>query len=192
MNTKLGKVLNDSERLSSLKLHYPLIPWPTWSCDNFKKSFISTITRCMGSKSGKVLTYGRKFSIQTLKSSPNPCCVCVWDKKLCKCQLVFFLFFLLVDVFASTDKIFFSNFFNCIFSAYDQYMVNWSKSIQNLPLQQLKALISTTTMLLAKSLARVMIDHEELPPSHDPLIMRSFEMTCQTNIIKSLKWHFAW
>ena len=107
MDTKLGKVLNDSERLSSLKLHYPLIPWPTWSCDNFKKSYISTITRCMGSKSGKVLTYGRKFRTQTLKSSPNPCCVCMWDKKLCKCQLVFFLFFLLVDVFASTDKFFF-------------------------------------------------------------------------------------
>ena len=70
MDTKLDKVLNDSERLSSLKLHYPLIPWPTWSCDNFKKSYISTITRCMGSKSGKVLTYGRKFPHRILAAFP--------------------------------------------------------------------------------------------------------------------------
>lgn len=181
MDTKLGKVLNDSERLSSLKQHYLLIPWPTRFCDNFKKSYISTITRCMGSKSGKVLTYCRKFSIQTLKSSPNPCCVCVWDKKLCKYQLVFFLFFLLVDVFASTDKFFFQ--ISPTVSLVRMTSIWWTEA---------KALISTTTMLLARSLARVMIDHEELPPSHDPLIMRSFEMTCQTNIIKSLKWHFAW
>ena len=35
--------------------------------------FISTFTRLMATKSGRLLTLGRKFSTQTLKSSPTSC-----------------------------------------------------------------------------------------------------------------------
>ena len=42
------------------------------SLDNWK-IYISTITRLMVSKPGRVLTYGRRFSTQTLNSSPTSC-----------------------------------------------------------------------------------------------------------------------
>ena len=73
MDTKLGKVMTYQWEAAIFK--------PTWpfyymkdvrTCDNSKK-FVSTIKRPMVSKSGRLLTYRRRFSTQTLKSSPTSC-----------------------------------------------------------------------------------------------------------------------
>ena len=51
-----------------LKPHDPLIMWPTCCYVIIRKSFLSTISKLMGSKPGKVLIYyGRNFSTKILK-----------------------------------------------------------------------------------------------------------------------------
>ena len=56
--------------LPSLKPYDPLITWPTWGHTTISKIYIFFITRLMASKPGRLLTYGRRFITQTLKSSP--------------------------------------------------------------------------------------------------------------------------
>ena len=71
--SKLGKVLSYRERFPPFKPHQPWITWPTWGYVTIWKIYISAVTRLMANKSGKVLTYGRRFSTETLQSSPTSC-----------------------------------------------------------------------------------------------------------------------
>ena len=70
MDTRTGKVLSYRERLPFLKPHDLLTMWPTWGHESTRNFFISIIKSLMGSKPGRLLTGGRRFSTQTLKSSP--------------------------------------------------------------------------------------------------------------------------
>ena len=70
MDTKLGQVLTYNDRLLPLKPHDPLITWLARSHVIISKIYISTFTKLMASKLGRVLTLGR-LSIQTLSSSPT-------------------------------------------------------------------------------------------------------------------------
>lgn len=74
IGTKLGKMLSYGERLP------PLSHLTLWSCNQREVTniFISTFKRLMAAKHGKVLTYERKISIPTLKSSPTSCFICSW------------------------------------------------------------------------------------------------------------------
>ena len=83
MGTKIGKVLTYSKRLLSLNSHDSLITWPKSSHATIWKFYISLIIKFMASKRGRMLTYERRFSMQTLKSlstccSPCPSCRCFW------------------------------------------------------------------------------------------------------------------
>ena len=53
--------------------HDPLIKWPTWVHMTVWKIYISTFTRSIANKLGRLLTLGRIFITQTLKSSPTSC-----------------------------------------------------------------------------------------------------------------------
>ena len=69
----------DSEKLPSLKPYDPLITWHKLGHVAIWKIYISIIkrlTRLMTSKNVTVLTYGRKFSTQTLESSSTSCLFC--------------------------------------------------------------------------------------------------------------------
>ena len=82
LDSKLG-----NERLQFLKPHEPLITWPIRPFFFF---LISSVTRLMTSKPGRILTYERRFSMQTLKLLltsclfllvtvfSNCCLKCVW------------------------------------------------------------------------------------------------------------------
>ena len=50
-----------------------LIKWLTWGVVTIWKNYISTIIKLMSSKHYMVLTYGRRFSMKTLKPSPTSC-----------------------------------------------------------------------------------------------------------------------
>ena len=70
-------------------------------------------------------------------------------------------------------------------------MADWSESIRNSFLQQLKTVylhISITTTITSTKLDRVVTYHEEVPPinSLDPLITWSCNITWQTKIITPL------
>ena len=56
--------------LEDLK-HDPLIKWPTWGHVTAWKIFISIFVRFIANKFGRLLTLGRIFITQTLKSSPT-------------------------------------------------------------------------------------------------------------------------
>ena len=56
MGIKLGKMLTHCERLSPLKSHDSLITWPIWSYETIWKMFISTSTKVMATKLGRMLT----------------------------------------------------------------------------------------------------------------------------------------
>ena len=58
--------LNTFLHLQKIHRHQREVMW------QILKIFVSTFTRLKASKPGRVLTYGRKFSTQTLKSSPTP------------------------------------------------------------------------------------------------------------------------
>ena len=58
-----------SERLPSSSSGYPLITRTKWDHMTVSKIYITTITRFMVSKPGRVLTYGSRFITQTLKLS---------------------------------------------------------------------------------------------------------------------------
>ena len=62
-----------SKRLPSLKPYDLLITWHTWGYVTNWIIYISIIKKLMISKPGKVLTYGKRFSTQTLKSLPTSC-----------------------------------------------------------------------------------------------------------------------
>ena len=72
MDTKLDKLLTYSDSISPLKPHDLLI---TWTCGHVEvsKTYIFTITSLMAYKPSRVLTYGRRSSMQSLKSSPTFC-----------------------------------------------------------------------------------------------------------------------
>ena len=55
--------------------HDPLIKLPTWGHMNVWKIYISTFMRFIANKLGRVLIFGKIFSMQTLKSSPTSCWV---------------------------------------------------------------------------------------------------------------------
>ena len=78
-----SRVVTYSENLLSLKPDDPLITWPTRGQVKIREVYISIITRLMASKPGKVLIYGRRFSMQTLKSSLTSCSPCNESKKIC-------------------------------------------------------------------------------------------------------------
>ena len=73
VNTKLRKVLTYCKRLSPLKPHDSDHVSKMRSRENFGKIYISIFTRFMATKLGRVLTSGRRFSTQTIKSSPTSC-----------------------------------------------------------------------------------------------------------------------
>ena len=89
METELGMVLTYRERLSLLKPHNPLIRWPVWGHDTIWVIYIFTFTRLKATKRGRVLTSGRRFSTQTLRSSPTSCLI----KKLQVCLFRAFYFY---------------------------------------------------------------------------------------------------
>ena len=68
-NTALGKVLT----LQEAPKHDPLVKWTTWDHVTIWKIYISTFTRFIANKLGRVLTLGRIFSTQTLESTPTSC-----------------------------------------------------------------------------------------------------------------------
>ena len=53
--------------------HDPLIKWPTWGHVATFKIYISIFMRFIANKLGSLLTLGRIFRTQTLKSSPISC-----------------------------------------------------------------------------------------------------------------------
>ena len=53
--------------------HDPLIKWPTWSHMTVWKIYASTFTWFIANKLGRLLTLGRIFSTQSLKSPPTSC-----------------------------------------------------------------------------------------------------------------------
>ena len=65
MATERGRMITYLYGLLPVKSHGPLITWPTLGHTTLWKNYISTITKPMDSKPGKVLTYGR-FSTQML------------------------------------------------------------------------------------------------------------------------------
>ena len=73
-------------------------------------------------------------------------------------------------------------------------IADWSESIWNLPFQQLKQYISTTTIPMATKLVRVVIYHEWLLSlkSHDPFITWSWEIAWQTEIIITTLPEWLW
>ena len=88
MDTKLGKIVNYVERFLPLKPQNPLITWPTWHQ-------VSTFTRLMATKLSSVLIFGRRFSMQTLKSSLTSCLFLqlqgdIFSKFLCYFHVVAF------------------------------------------------------------------------------------------------------
>ena len=62
------------------KAHDPLITWPEWCHVTTWKIYFFTFTRLMATKLGKVLTSRRRFSTQTLKSSPTSCLLDYWSR----------------------------------------------------------------------------------------------------------------
>ena len=58
------------EMLPPLNWNDLLIRWPMWGHLTFWKIYISTLTRLIATKLGRVLTSGRSFSMQTLTSPP--------------------------------------------------------------------------------------------------------------------------
>ena len=69
IDTKFGRVLTNFVRLPLLKPPYDfLIKWITWG--HVKISTISTFTKLIVTRLDRVLTSRRRFSSQTLKSSP--------------------------------------------------------------------------------------------------------------------------
>ena len=85
VDTKLRKVLTYCEKLPPLKLNGLLI-WPTWGYITIWKINISTLTRAMATKLGRVLS-SKRFSTQNLSGH----------------QFIV-TFVLLVTVFGHTDK----------------------------------------------------------------------------------------
>ena len=71
MDTKLGKVLTCREKLPPLKPQDLLIMWQQWGQAMIWKFSISTFTKLMANKLGRMLTLGKRFSTQVLKSSPT-------------------------------------------------------------------------------------------------------------------------
>ena len=63
INTKLCKVLTYIERIPLLKPHDTWITWPTRAHMKISKILMSTITRIMTSKTGRMLTYASRFSM---------------------------------------------------------------------------------------------------------------------------------
>ena len=53
--------------------HGPLIKWPTWGHVTAWKIYISIFMRFIANKLGKLLTLGRIFITQIIKSSPTSC-----------------------------------------------------------------------------------------------------------------------
>ena len=53
--------------------HDPLIKWPTWGHVTVWKIYISIFMRFIPNKFGRLLTLGRIFITQMLKSSPTSC-----------------------------------------------------------------------------------------------------------------------
>ena len=71
MNTELGNLLTYSERLSRLRPHEHLITWAPWGLyNNFKNLYLHFHNF---HKIGRVLNFGRRFSMETRKLSPTPC-----------------------------------------------------------------------------------------------------------------------
>ena len=70
MATKLARLMTYLEGLLSYNL---MIFNQVVLLDNVKilKNYVSTLIRLMATKLGRVLTLGRKFSMQMLKLSPN-------------------------------------------------------------------------------------------------------------------------
>ena len=67
IDTKGEKVLTYCQRLPSIKPHVPILKCPTWGDVTIWKIYISTFARFVASKLGRVLTSGKRFSMQTLK-----------------------------------------------------------------------------------------------------------------------------
>ena len=65
MDTKLGKLLTCSERIPSLRQHDSLITWPTCHVI-ILKIYSFTNARLIANKPGRVVTYGKRFNMQTL------------------------------------------------------------------------------------------------------------------------------
>ena len=72
-NTKPGIVLTYHGRLPILKLHAPLSSWPMLRHVTIWKVYTFTSTRLIDTKLGAVLTSGRRFITQKLKSLPTSC-----------------------------------------------------------------------------------------------------------------------
>ena len=53
--------------------HDPLMKWPTWGYVTVWNFYISIFVRFTANKLGRLLTLGRIFIMQTLKSSPSSC-----------------------------------------------------------------------------------------------------------------------
>ena len=53
--------------------HDPLIKWPTWDHVTVWKIYISIFMRFIANKLGRLVTLGRIFITQMLKSSPTSC-----------------------------------------------------------------------------------------------------------------------
>lgn len=73
MGTKWGMLLTYSERLPSCKPQNLLITWVTWGHVKIGKFYISTIKRFKASKPGRVLSYKRRFGMQTLTWTSTSC-----------------------------------------------------------------------------------------------------------------------
>ena len=76
MDTKQGKVLTYSKRFPPLMPHDHLITWPIWSHLTIRRIYVSTITRLMASKLGRMQAYGKRLRMQALKKPPTSCMLC--------------------------------------------------------------------------------------------------------------------
>ena len=114
MDTKLGKVLTYRDRFLLLNPQGPLITW------QFEK-FMSPLSQDLfATELGRVLTSGRCFSEETLKSSPTSCLVCcflAWKGSQCFVFRIFTISFVDI-VFNQLLTVFFKNILPASFVHY--------------------------------------------------------------------------
>ena len=77
--TERDRMLTKHERLPPLKSHDPFITWAEWGLVTNAKIHIAFVTRFVGVKFCKVLTLGRKFSMQMLKCTLIRACCRNWQ-----------------------------------------------------------------------------------------------------------------
>ena len=73
MVTKLFNVVAYHEEPTTINSHDSLVMWSLWGQVAVWKFYISTFTRLVVTKLGRVLRLGNRFSIQTPKLSPTSC-----------------------------------------------------------------------------------------------------------------------